>query len=1121
MVWKHWKRWEKIGFICVLLLALFTRFYILGARVMSHDESLHTKYSWQLYAGQGYTHNPMMHGPLLFHLSALAYFLLGVNDFTSRVMPALAGVALVLTPWLFRRWLKPGGALAGAVMLLLSPAISYYSRYIRHDVYSMLAAVLVLWTILQYLDRRESRWLYGLAAAFSLLYTTKETAYIYTAIFGVILFVPFALRVLMHAWQRPKLFDPFLLVVALCLVFVLIFGVALMRAEAEQQSLDEAGNTRVVSTVLPVWGRIAVGLAAVALIAAVVLVYVGLGEAALRAMPLFNVLMALGTLTLPLGSALIIHLAGVDMLTVYNALISGNLTNLFGADLVMSLVIVLIILASSVLLGLWWDTKRWPIIAAIHYGIFIVFYTTVFTNAMGLLSGLVGALAYWLAQQGVERGSQPDYYYLLMTPLYEYLPVLFSIGGGIGALIHFIRPMGIERETEPENSVLHRLALHMLNLKRFVPLFLLGWTLLSWLAYTLAGEKMPWLTVHIALPSVFLAAWGLGQVIEKVDWRHLKRAAGWVFLIALPLTLVSTVILGSSLARLNAMETVASEAGPSLARLLVIGRLIGGLIGFGVSVGALVWSLGQLPVTQGLRLSICLLAVVLALITTRTMVVFNYFNYDLAKEFLVYAHAAPDVKVALEQIRDISWRTTGAPRDVQVAYSEHGSWPFTWYFVRYPNAYFYGQSPDAERLLESPVVIAGSEQWEVVEPILGDEYMHFDYKFLWWPIQDYFGLTWERVRTVLADPGMRAGLWEIIWNRDYQKYTEAKTALARKTNPDAAETVITLKQWPHRNEFRLYARRNLAQEIWSYRLGPEGVQEAEPAATALPDPYTGREANIASDATIPLPDAMPRGVTVAPDGTLYVADTANHRIWHVNRQGAVLHLWGEQGTAPGQFQEPWDVAVDSAGNVYTTDTWNHRIQKFTAEGEFLLRWGTYGEYNVGDVNGQGAFYGPRGLAIGPDGQLYVTDTGNKRVQVFNRQGDFLWEFGGGGSEPGRLNEPVGIAINAEGEIFVADTWNTRVQVFTPEGNFVRQWNVPIWDVANPELKPFLALDDAGNVYVSDSGQGRVLVFETSGVFRQSLGEMGVLQFPVGIAVSDDHVYAADAHQGRLISFPLP
>jgi hypothetical protein len=157
-----------------------------------------------------------------------------------------------------------------------------------------------------------------------------------------------------------------------------------------------------------------------------------------------------------------------------------------------------------------------------------------------------------------------------------------------------------------------------------------------------------------------------------------------------------------------------------------------------------------------------LLATFLALLTTRDMVRLNFVTYDLGTEMMVYAHGTPDIKIALQQVQDISWRTTGAQYDVKVAYGEDGSWPLTWYMVDYPNNYFYGASPDATRLLDCPVVIAGSPQYAAVEDILGSDYLHFDYKYLWWPIQDYFGLNVQRVRDILADPAMRAALWDII-----------------------------------------------------------------------------------------------------------------------------------------------------------------------------------------------------------------------------------------------------------------------------------------------------------------------------------------------------------------------
>ena len=95
--------WEIVLYIAIFMVAIVTRFYDLGARVMSHDESLHTLYSWNLYAGKGYQHDPLMHGPFLFHANALIYFLFGDNDFTARTAPALFGIVLVILPYWFRQ----------------------------------------------------------------------------------------------------------------------------------------------------------------------------------------------------------------------------------------------------------------------------------------------------------------------------------------------------------------------------------------------------------------------------------------------------------------------------------------------------------------------------------------------------------------------------------------------------------------------------------------------------------------------------------------------------------------------------------------------------------------------------------------------------------------------------------------------------------------------------------------------------------------------------------------------------------------------------------------------------------------------------------------------------------
>lgn len=1089
---KNLQRWERVAYVVILLLALLTRFYILGARTMSHDESLHTKYSWYLYAGQGYQHNPMMHGPILFHLAALAYFLLGVSDFAARFFPAVFGVFLVLSPLLFRRWLGAKGAVITSILLLISPAISYHSRYIRHDIFLMAFGVLVLWTILRYIEDGMPKWLYAFAAFFSLMFTTMEGYYIYTAIFGFLLLFPFMGQVLSLRWSRPQFFRIFMVLLVLTLLAGMVLGIGLRFAETQSRNLDESGNTRVTDVRLPWWGTAALIAAVVALIAAVVVAYYGVGETQMRQLRIFDVLMVIGTLVLPLGSALIIHALGFDPLdySLQGVLHSG--------------MVLVPMLALSIALGVWWNKQVWPVVAVIYYAIFITLYTTFFTNGAGLGTGFVGALGYWLAQQGVARGGQPWYYYLLQMGLYEYLPWLVSIGAGIGALFWRAPEQGAVAEDAAARPV---------QVVRWFPLFLLGWTLLAWAAFTIAGEKMPWLTVHIALPSIFLSGWGLGRVLDGVDVQTWGARRGWLVALLFPLTALTFVEGALALGRVFRMaQEGISPAGMSYEQLSAVGQALGGLLGFLLFGGLLIAYVEQVGLGKALRIMALSVTALLALVTVRTMVTFNYINYDLAKEFMVYAHGTPDIKVALARVDEVSWATTGSAHEVKVAYGEDGSWPLAWYMVHYPNAYFYGRSPDPNLLKDCPVVFAGAEEWLAVDPLLRGEYVVYDYKYLWWPLQDYWYMTWERLRNALSNPQMRQALWQIFWNRDYTLYAQV------------TEKDLSLKQWPLRRDLRLYVRKDLAQQLWGLSEGGVAVGSVTPQPTALPDPYTLNQQQLLRQMDVLLPGAAPRDVAAAPDGTLYVSDTAQHRIWHVSAQGAILGFWGEPGAEPGQFNEPWGLAVDAQGRVYVADTWNARVQVFDGQGRFLRQWGVPGMFNAGEAGSAGAFFGPREVLVGAGGEVYVVDTGNKRVQVFDAEGKFLYEFGGAGSEAGRLNEPVGLSMLPGGELVIADTWNYRMQVLSPAGLFLRQWAVAAWRSDVSDVKPYVATDAAGRILVSDPQTSRVLAFDSEGHYLWStLGSADfTLVFPQGLAVGADQVlYVTDARTGRVVGLRLP
>ncbi|MBZ0285977.1 MAG: TIGR03663 family protein, partial [Anaerolineae bacterium] len=200
--------WETAIYIVILLLAIFTRFYQLGDRTMSHDESLHTKFSWDLYANGVFQHTPLMHGPILFHMTALNYFLFGDNDFTARIYPAVLGVLMVMFPVLFRRWIGRWGAILASIMFLISPLILFYNRYIREDTPSIFFTLVMVYCTFMYLNgpthlRRKARWLYIFSAAMLGSMATKEVAFMYLAIFFSILLVYWLARMAEYFFHLP------------------------------------------------------------------------------------------------------------------------------------------------------------------------------------------------------------------------------------------------------------------------------------------------------------------------------------------------------------------------------------------------------------------------------------------------------------------------------------------------------------------------------------------------------------------------------------------------------------------------------------------------------------------------------------------------------------------------------------------------------------------------------------------------------------------------------------------------------------------------------------------------------------------------------------------------------
>ncbi len=203
---------------------------------MSHDENSHVYYSWRLYRGEGFAHDPLMHGPLQFHMVALSYFMFGDNDFTARIPAALFSIATVLFMWNYRRYLGRSGALIAGLLMLISPYMLYYGRYVRNEAYVALLGVATIWAVLRYFETGKSRYLYWLTIATVLHFTAKETAFIYTAQILIFLVFYFVYRVLKNSWQQPKYQRFFLLTLLLGFLFLAGSGIAFLWGERFNKS---------------------------------------------------------------------------------------------------------------------------------------------------------------------------------------------------------------------------------------------------------------------------------------------------------------------------------------------------------------------------------------------------------------------------------------------------------------------------------------------------------------------------------------------------------------------------------------------------------------------------------------------------------------------------------------------------------------------------------------------------------------------------------------------------------------------------------------------------------------------------------------------------------------------
>ena len=214
--------------------------------------------------------------------------------------------------------------------------------------------------------------------------------------------------------------------------------------------------------------------------------------------------------------------------------------------------------------------------------------------------------------------------------------------------------------------------------------------------------------------------------------------------------------------------------------------------------------------------------------------------------------------------------------------------------------------------------------------------------------------------------------------------------------------------------------------------------------------------------------AFPCGIDLDREDNLYVADSDNYTVRQVSPSGVVTTLAGSAGLKGGtdgvgsaaRFNHLAGVALDSAGNVYVADASNHTIRKVSPAGAVTTLAGSTKKMGVADGTGEAArFSCPYGVALDPEGNVFVTDGGNGRIRLISAGGVVTTLAG----SPGQFMCPYGVALDSGGNLFVTDVRGRMIRKVTPAGVVTTVGSSTVFE--EPEG---IAVDSAGNLYVADA-----------------------------------------------------
>ena len=246
----------------------------------------------------------------------------------------------------------------------------------------------------------------------------------------------------------------------------------------------------------------------------------------------------------------------------------------------------------------------------------------------------------------------------------------------------------------------------------------------------------------------------------------------------------------------------------------------------------------------------------------------------------------------------------------------------------------------------------------------------------------------------------------------------------------------------------------------------------------------------------------PRCIAFTANGDMFVTSN-NHCVYIYDTNGKKKNTIGSQGGGKLQFENPHGIAIHG-NEVYVAEYGGDRIHKFTTDGKFLDMFGDYGD-EVGKFNN------PHDVKVSPDGKVFVADTDNCRIQIFNPDWTISHVIDGRSMDNGGFKGPMGLAFDLLGNILITEHECHSITALTPSGKFVEKWTQ-----SNLAYPVGIAVDTAGHVLVVNYNPGSLSILDSDGKFVHSLRGF---DYPYGVAISSDGcLWIADYYNKRLVKY---